>query len=457
MPAGALPGAYTNTTSTVTATSGGLEVETVAASDDLIVAGLSLAKSFTDDPAVAGGTVTLQFTLQNVSPTAAVTNATFTDDLDAALVGLAPTGLPQSDVCGMGSQLSAAGNLLTFSGGSLAPSAMCTFSVVLQVPPGTPPGTYDNATSSLTADFDGNPVTVFGAKDTLVVLDPLSISKDFIDDPVAPGGTATLRFTLANAHPTEAASGLSFTDDLDAVLTGLQAVALPATGFCGAGSTISGSGLLTVTNASLAAACSCTFDVTVQVPGGAASGTYVNTTSSLSGTVGGSMAVVPGASAPLVVSSVVLSKSFAGPVAAGGTVVLTFTLDNLGATPVTGLAFSDDLGAVLPGLVATGLPMSNVCGAGSQLTGTSVISLTGGSLGAGASCSFAVTLQVPAAAAAGFYLNTTSGLNASGLAVGEPATDMLEVEAAAAIPALSLWGLLALAAMVGLLAWRRLA
>jgi len=327
VPAGALPGAYTNTTSTVTATSGGLEVETAAASRDLYVAGLSLSKSFTDDPAVAGGTVTLRFTLENVSPTAAVTDATFTDDLDAALAGLAPTGLPQSDVCGMGSQLSAAGNLLTFSGGSLAPSAMCTFSVVLQVPPGTPPGTYDNATSSLTADFDGNPVTVFGGKDTLVVLDPLSIGKDFLDDPVAPGGTATLRFTLANAHPTEAASGLSFTDDLDAVLTGLQAVALPATGFCGAGSTISGSGLLTVTGASLAAASACTFDVTVQVPDAAASGTYVNTTSSLS---------------------------------------------------------------------------------------------------------------------------------ASGMAVGEPATDTLEVGAAAAIPALSLWGLLALAAMVGLLAWRRL-
>ncbi len=46
-----------------------------------------------------------------------------------------------------------------------------------------------------------------------------------------------------------------------------MAAGLPASGFCGAGSTISGSGLLTVSGASLAPASSCTFSVTVQVPG----------------------------------------------------------------------------------------------------------------------------------------------------------------------------------------------
>ena len=429
VPAGALPGAYTNTTSPVTATSAGLAVGSPPASDDLDVAGLNFAKSFTDDPAVAGGTVTLQFTVQNVSTTATVTNAAFTDDLNAVLSGLTPTGLPLNDVCGLGSQLSATGNTLMLTGGNLAPSTMCTFSVVLQVPAATPAGTYDNATSSLTADFDGNPVTVPHAIDTLTVVDPLSIAKDFTDDPAAPGGTVTLQFTLTNVHPTEAATGLTFTDDLDAALTGLQAVTLPADGFCGAGSHLAGTSTLTVSNASLPAASSCTFSVTVQVPAAAAGGTYLNMTSTLGGTVDMIGVTAPPASAPLVVVDVGLSKSFASAAVPGGTVVLTFTLDNLNAgADVTGLAFTDDLSAVLPGLAAIGLPMSDVCGAGSQISGTSLLTFTGGSLPAGGSCSFPVTLQVPGGASPGSYPNTTSALSASGLSVGEPATDTLAVE-----------------------------
>ncbi len=427
VPGDALPGAYTNNTSPVSATSGGLPVESAAASDDLEVAGLTLTKSFTDDPVVAGGTVTLEFTLTNPSPTDAITNAAFSDDLSAVLPGLTAPDLPMSGFCGASSSLTGPSTLF-FTGGALGPSSSCTFSVVLEVPATAAAGIYSNTTSTVTADYGGEPIEVAGATDELQVVDALSISKDFIDDPVAPGATATLRFTLTNAHPTEAATGLSFSDDLNAALTGLQAVSLPASGFCGGGSTISGTTNLTVTGASLAAASSCTFDVTVQTPAATPSGTYLNTTSPLTGTVHGSPATAPPASAPLVVNTVSLAKAFAGDTAAGRTVVLTFTLENLSAAPVAGLAFSDDLGAVLPGLVAVGLPMSNVCGAGSTLAGTGVISFVNGSLGAGGSCSFAVTLQVPTTATAGTYQNTTSALNASGLRVGEPAAADLDVE-----------------------------
>ncbi len=427
VPAGALPGTYVNTTSQVTGTSAGLAVTGTEAAATLEVGGLTFTKSFTDDPAVAGGTATLQFTLSNLSATASVTDASFVDDLDAVIPGLAVTGMLPGEPCGTGSGL-AGTSTLVFTGGNLAPSGSCTFSVTVAVPPGTEAGQYGNATSALSAQVDGNPVTVPPAIDTLDVVEPLSIGKDFVDDPVGPGDTVTLELTLANAHPTEAATGLTFTDDLEAALAGLTAAGLPAPDVCGAGSTLSGTSNLTLTGGSLAAGGSCTFQVTLQVPADAPGGTFVNTTSTLNGTIDGTGVTAPAASAPLVVAAAVLAKTFDGPTAAGGTVVLTFEIENLGASAVESLAFTDDLGAALPGLAAVGLPMGGVCGAGSQIAGTGFLTFTGGSLGAGASCSFAVTLLVPADAAPGSHLNTTSPLTSSGLEVGDPASDGLEIE-----------------------------
>ena len=123
----------------------------------------------------------------------------------------------------------------------------------------------------------------------------------------------------------------------------------------------------------------------------------------------------------------------------------------------TDIAFTDNLDAVVSGLVATGLPATTVCGPASAIAGTSLLTLSGGSLAAGASCTFSVTLQVPAGAAAGSHLNTTSSLTTQlgGTPfVGAPATDTLVVLALpAAVPTLEWWGLLLLFGLLGLAAW----
>ncbi len=125
-------------------------------------------------------------------------------------------------------------------------------------------------------------------------------------------------------------------------LTGLTAIGLPANDVCGAGSQISGAGLLTLTAGTLAGGASCTFSVTLQVPAGATLGTVAtNTTSQVAATTGG-LAVVGGpATDDLAINFVDFSKSFDGPVGAGGTPVLTFTIDNLDAIqPHRGLSDS---------------------------------------------------------------------------------------------------------------------
>jgi len=433
VPMGAAPGFHTNTTSTVVATVSGETAMASAAVDDLLVAGLTLTKSFVNDPVLPGATVDLEFTIDNVSATADATNIFFSDDLDIDLAGLAATGLPMIDVCGAGSSLvgSSGNTFLTFSGGNLLAGESCTFTVTLQVPPGTASGSYGNVTTGFSATLGGTSAALANAMDTLVVDDQLLfLTKEFTDDPVSPGDPVTLEFTVTNLDAALAITGVTFTDDLDAALSGLAAVGLPMNDVCGAGSQISGTSLLTLTGGSLPAGGSCTFSVTVMVPASVPLGTVVtNTTSEVTGTAGGLGVAGAPASDQLRIDFLTLAKSFDGPTVAGGSPILSITITNLDATSgVSGLSLSDDLDAVLSGLVAVGLPVSDVCGAGSQLSGTSFLTLTGASLLPGGSCTLDVPLQLPAGAAPGSYLNTTSELFQVGSPVATPATATLEVE-----------------------------
>lgn len=414
IPDGALSGNHINTTSIVTASVDGMMVTGNPASDTLEVGGLSISKSFTDDPVVPGATVTLEFTLTNLSTLSNATMIAFTDDLDSVLSGLLATGLPVSDSCGAGSLIDGTSQL-SFRGGSLAPGESCTLSVILQVPNTAPTGEYHNSTSTLTANIEGSAVTISPASDTLTVSDPLFITKAFTDDPVFPGATVTLEFTIANADPAQAATGIAFTDDLEASLTGLVAVGLPANDVCGAGSQISGTNLLTFTGGSLAAGGNCTFTVTLQVPSAVPFGTTAtNTTSQVSGEVGGISVVGNSAADDLEVQQLAFSKAFVGDTGPGGLTTLTFTITNPNAfNSATDISFSDDLNAAVPDLSAIDLPANEVCGTGSQIGGTTTLNFTGGSLSPGASCTFSVTIQVPELATPGSYVNTTSTIQAT--------------------------------------------
>jgi len=430
VPAAALPGLYLNTTSGVVATVEGVSTANNPAQDDLQISGLSFSKSFTDDPVIPGDTVTLEFTIDNTSASLDATGMFFTDNLTSTLTGLTATNLPLNDICGPGSSITGP-SLLVFTGGNLTAGTSCAFSVDLLVPAAAVPNTYGNTTSGLTVTIGGSTIDLPPASDQLVVDDTLlELTKEFTDDPVAPGDTVTLEFTVTNLDAVDTVTGITFTDDLGAALSGLTALGLPIDNVCGADSQLAGTGLLTLTGGSLPAGGSCTFGVTLQVPAAVPLGTTAtNTTSQANGSVRGLPITGGPASDDLRIDSIDFTKAFDGPVGAGGTAVLSFVIDNLDAVNgVTGLAFSDDLDAVLPGLVGTGLPMNDVCGSGSQISGTSFLTLTGATLLPSGSCTINVTVQVPAAAAPGIYPNVTSGLFSAGLPAGSPATADLVIE-----------------------------
>lgn len=430
VPMGANPGTYPNSTSEVTATVSGLTATGLAATDDLLVTGLSFGKEFIDDPVIAGDTAILRFTLRNDGSLDA-SGIGFTDVLDATLAGLTVTNFP-SPACG-GTVTIGSTATLVFSSGSLLAGASCSFDITVQIPAGTADGPYPNATSSLSASEGGSSVTLPPATDDLLVDSTLlSLSKEFLDDPVTPGATANLQFTLEN-NSGNTATDITFTDDLDAALSGLQVTGPIPLVPCGAGSSVSGGSLLTFSGGNLAANDSCTFQLTVEVPAAAPAGLYTNTTSDATGDVGGLTVTGLAASDAFRVVATTFTKSFNGPSVAGGTPVLSFTLTNLDATNGVGaLAFTDNLDDVITGLVATGLPLNDICGTGSSISGTGLLTFSGGNLAAagspGDACTFQVPLSVPGMTAPGGYPNITSNLTSAGLVTNDPATATLVIE-----------------------------
>ena len=416
VPAGAVGGRFTNTTSRITATVGDAVSGPPATTDLSVVPAPTLRKSFAEDRVALGNDVTLEFTLLHLGEDLPgnATDIAFTDDLDAMISGLVATGLPMADVCGSGSQLSGT-SVLSLTGGTLERDTECTFSVTLEVPSNPTPAIYSNVTGNVTATVAGLMVTGNVAEDSLEVSN-LSLVKEFVDDPVVAGTTTTLEFTITNEDTLLAATGIVFTDELDDVVSGLTALGLPMADVCGAGSqlTVGPGSVLTFTGGDLGPQSSCTFSVTIQTPPEATADEYPNVTSNLFATIDGAgVGLSPATDTLEIIDALAFRKAFDQDVAVpGSTVNLEFTIENAHPDEMAvNLSFTDDLEAALMGLVAVGLPLSDVCGSGSELSGTDVITLTGGTIAAQSSCTFSTTLQVPSDVALGSVVdNVTSEL-----------------------------------------------
>ena len=256
---------------------------------------------------------------------------------------------------------------------------------------------------------------------------PPGFSKSFGLDPTTAGGTSSLTFTIDNTANGTATTDLDFIDDLPAGVTVAPTpnAATDCTG--GTLTAVADTGRVSYTGGTVGAGASCTVEANVTSP---TMGLYVNTSGDLTSSAGNSgpatdtLNVTPA-------TSLRFTKEFTDDPVAADSVTLEFTLDNLDpGSAVQGLSFSDDLEAVIPGLAAVGLPASDVCGQGSVITGTSLLQFTDASLPPGGTCTFSVTLEVPANAAVGTFLNETSDLFVGGLFGASPATDTLVVDPA---------------------------
>ena len=411
---GTAAGTQNNTTGNVTSVEGGTG-GTASASIN-VVAPPSIAKVFNPANIALNATTSLTFTITNPAANAvALTGVAFTDTL--------PTGLTVANasatVCG-GTLTTTAPTGIALTGATIAVNSQCQFSVTVT---GAASGSYTNTTGNVTSTNGGTGNT---ASANLTVATPPTITKAFGAASIPLNGSTSLSFTIANPNTNVALSGVAFTDNLPAGLV----VATPngLTGSCGSGTitAVAGSGSVSLSGGTLtaspAAGSSCTFSVNVTGTTAGVKNNSVQVTSTEGGTGNTSNASITVVGAP------VLSKAFgAASIPLNGSTSLSFTIQNTNTTTtMTGVGFSDTLPAGL--IISTPNGLTGSCGGGTitATQNTNVISLSGASLAASASCTFSVNVT---GIAAGTQNNTTGNVTSVEGGTGGTASASINVVA----------------------------
>ena len=358
----------------------------------------TFTKSFSPSTTSVGVPVTLSFTITNNSGIQ-LTGLSFTDSLPAGLVVANPPNL--TNTCGGTATAAAGGASIALSGGTLAANATCAVTVRVVA---SASGTYTNP-----------PVTLTSAQAPAVQSAPVNLSVNPVAAPsfaksfnpssaVGAPVTVTVSFTIVNNSGVQL-TGLNFADSLPAGLV----VATPPniTNTCGGTATaLAGGASIALNGGTLAANATCA--VTVQVVAGTP-GTYVNppvtlTSAQAPPAQSGTVTLVVGT------PSLVFSKTFPpGPSPINSSVPLTFTITNNTATPLTGLAFTDNLPTGL--VIANPLFFNNTCGGVlNVVAGGTSIAFSNGTLAVGTTCTILVNVT---SGTAGTYINPPTTLTSN--------------------------------------------
>jgi hypothetical protein len=399
-------GTISNTTGPISANESGPGNPSNTASINVVQAP-TVNKAFGAASIPLNGTTSLTFNIANPNTSTPLVGIAFSDTLPSGLVVASPNGLTGSCVASSTISATAGSASISLSALNLPAAGSCSFSVNVT---GTTAGTKNNTTSAITATFDDGtgllvPITGGTASASLVVVAPPVIAKAFNPTGIPPNGVSTLTFTITNPSAnTVAEAGVAFTDTLPPNLV----IATPngLSGSCGGTVTATaGTGSISLTGGSVAAASTCIFSVNVT---SATPAVYTNITGAVTSTNGGTGNT---ATASLAVGvPPTISKTFgAASVILTGSTSLTFTIHNPGASTLTGIAFTDNLPAGL--VVSTPNGLSGACGGTvTAAAGSGSVSLAGGTLAAGGSCTIAVNVT---ATTTGSKSNTTGVITAT--------------------------------------------
>jgi len=399
----ATAGSYVNSTGPIVSANGGTSAGATAT---LVVSNLTaptVAKSFAPATINTGGLSVLTITLANANGAPnAITNATITDTYPLGVVNA--TTPAANTTCG-GSLIAGPGaNSIALSGGTIPAAGNCTVTVTVT---STAPSNYNNniPAGALTSANAGD--NAASAAAVLTVVSPLVIAKSFAPNTVAVNTNDTLTITITNPNTVASLTGVAFTDTYPANMT--NAGGGTCTNTCGGTATCQTGGAantISLTGATLAASASCT--VSYNRVRASAAGTYVNTTSAVTSTNGGSGNT---ASATLSVGQPGISKTFGtNPINTNGASVLTITLSNTTAAAMTAAAFTDTYPG---GMTNAATPAaSTTCGGTvtAAANGPS-IALSGGTIPANGTCTVTVTVK---AANTGTNVIPVGGLTVNG-------------------------------------------
>jgi len=370
---------------------------------------LTFTKSFFVSAITVGGNTTLTFTVTNPNSTPA--NFGFTDNLPAGVV----YDNQADNQCGGTPSYSATS--VSLASATIAGNSSCTLTVKVK---GASAGSWLNTATGSGALAGINPTA------PILVVAPPTITKSFSATDMLVGNNVVVTITITNPNVGTALTGLSVADNLP---SGMVLVSpIPASNTCG-GSVlgIPGTSVASLLSGNLAAAANCTFTLTVTA---VTPGQKTNNTTPVVALAAGLPVLGGFASASInVVGPAITTKSFSpASIEISNYSKLSIVVENLNTYPMTNVNFTDAMPSSLIIVTPTDVTSSG-CGAGAVVAnaGTSLVSLTGGSIVSGVPCIITVTVQ---GTAPGSQVNTTSIVTSTvnGLSLpGKPATATLQV------------------------------
>jgi hypothetical protein len=234
----------------------------------------------------------------------------------------------------------------------------------------------------------GGLTTAVSSPGSIAIVSALTISKVFNPAAINLSANSALTFTITNpAANTVAQTGVAFTDTLPAGLVVATPNGLANT--CGGTATATAaSGSISLTGGTVGVNTNCTLTVNVT---GTQTGTSITNTSGAVGSTNGGNGNTASATLSVAAPPAITKAFGAASVPLNGTTLLTLTLTNPTANTfaLSGVAFTDTLPAGLQ-VEETPLPTSSC---GGTLTPVSVsISLTGGTIAQGGTCTVSATV-----------------------------------------------------------------
>ena len=435
VPANAAAGNYTNTTSTINLTLGTATTLPAVSTTLRVFAAPSLTISTSGTSLVAGDNFTSTFTLTNTDSANSVTGISFFMDIAQVLPSGAIVTLPSANSCGTGSTFTNSPTndttaRLSVSSASLAPGASCNFSVVFSTPVDTVTGTYTFTTTTGNGTINGSSVPISPVSTSVTVEAAPGVSMALSSTTVVPGGSFDIQFNVNHSASSagDATNG-AFSLDLNSVVNGMQVSSDAQSNFCGTGSSASGTGILSVSGLTLSPDTTCQFTVTVSVPNdNTIVGSKTLTTTALTANVSSLNLTGSTRSATLLITGLSFSHEFVpSRTLPSSTVIARYTIVNAaGADTASAIQFTHSYSSVITAMTVTGSLPTTPCGG--NISGTSTLVFSNATLNGGETCTFDVSLSVPANASDGIYKSVTSGLSATvggnGIALTESSTNL---------------------------------
>lgn len=350
---------------------------------------VSVVKTDSPDPVIAGNQITYTLAVANAGPSAA-DNVVLTDVLPAGVTFVSVTP-------SQGTAANASGTV-TANLGTINAGGTATVTLIVSVPSSTAAGTSISNTATVTSSYiDTNAANNTSTVATTVNRSvDLAITKTDTPDPVLVTGQITYTLTVTNNGPSSA-SGVTINDVLPATL-GVVSV----TPSVGTVNTVGNNVTVNVGNLAAAATATVTIvasisDTTITTVSNTATVTSTETDSNAANNTSTTSTTVNPA-----IDLVVTKTDSADPVVAGNALTYTVTVTNNGPSTATNVVLTDALPASLTFVSATSSQGTATFASGT-VTGTL------GTLASGASATVTINTTV-SSSATGTITNTASAI-----------------------------------------------